>query len=349
MTDPRRSESASDSDIASPLQSRENGSLAPSTCNNSTSPSRSARADQSSSPRCSSSNLLLNNNPLPKAKPQRKAANRPPGPSSTSRIPISQIATPDPTNGRAEIDSEAIQQLASSIAAIGLINPITVRPTQTGYILIAGNRRLTAMQRLNAKYIDATVLNVDNLTSATITLTENVSRSNLTPVEEACQLHNLVENHPNGVEGVATTLSRSPNWILDRLDILAWPESLRTSVHERKISLAAAKRLAKIQPDKLREERIYQAATHGINTRTAALWLQDAIAAATPPAPVSQITGQIDNNTYVTETAVSCWLCRTLAKLETTRTLRICEPCITNVESQLQAQASPLQHPAPTP
>lgn len=233
------------------------------------------------------------------------------------------------------IDPDKVRELSNSIAAIGLINPITVRPTENGYELIAGNRRFQAHQLLNARFIDATVLNVDDVTKDTITLTENIARSNLSPVEEACQLHNLVENHPQGAEGVATVIARSLNWILDRLDILAWPESLRQHVHDHKISLSAAKRLAKITPPQVCEERIHQAAIHGINTRTAALWLQDTLAIGTPDPQTSQKTSPEGQTVYVTQTKVHCALCQELTALDQTRPIRACEPCLNTIHTAL--------------
>lgn len=215
---------------------------------------------------------------------------------------------------------------------MGLINPITVRAVDGGYELIAGMNRLLAVQRLNARYIDATVLNADDLLADTVRLTENVARSNLSPVEEACQLHNLVEENPQGVDGVGTMIGRSPGWIQDRLEILSWPASLRQYVHEKKVSLAAAKRLSKIADPSVREERIHQAAVHGINARTASLWYQNSVAESAGRAENAPIATDGPVQEYTTETRVQCFVCLCPIVLERTRTMRVCEDCMVRVK-----------------
>jgi ParB/RepB/Spo0J family partition protein len=254
------------------------------------------------------------------------------------------IDVPDPNNTRLQIDTEELVCLINSIASIGLINPITLRKNGPRFELIAGNRRLTAVRRLGKHAISAIVLEVDDLTRDTVCLSENLQRSNLSPVEEAVALNNLVENNPAGVDGVAATVSRGVNWILDRLEILNWPPSLQEAVHTTKISLAAAKRIARIQPDELRETRIHQAAAHGINARTASLWLQDANAeepqVSTPP----ENTGFGEHAAQIPETTIPCWLCQAQTIIHETKPLRICATCISSVHAQVNAQQTPPTH-----
>lgn len=152
------------------------------------------------------------------------------------------------------------------------------------------------------------------------------------------QLAPLVRDHPNGVDGVSVAIGRTVNWILDRLEICDWPESLQVHVHNHKITLGAAKRLTRIQPPELRETRITQAAATGINTRTAALWLQDAEVLSAPVSNVSEIRHSYDGPAYETETRVQCFICREPAKMEDTVPTRICNPCLLKLEDAARQQ-----------
>ena len=256
-------------------------------------------------------------------------------------LPIARIRTdPDELN-RLDPDPEPTKALAASIAAIGLINAITVSPDGDHFIIVAGRRRLEAHRLLARDTIRATILTNHPDHNSIIKLTENVARSNLTPIEEAMQLAPLVNAHPQGVDGVAVATGRTVNWILDRLDMCDWPQSLQVHVHNRQITLAAAKRLAKILPEELRETRIQQAAATGINARTAALWLQDTQAGYQPVSELSEKQRFHAETTYETETRVDCFLCRGLAKIEDTISVRVCNPCLLKLQHEIDAQPAP--------
>ncbi len=257
-------------------------------------------------------------------------------------LPLDVIEQDQTNANRINPDPQRITELARSIAISGLINPITVRKTDGSYVLVAGVGRLAAVRSLGWTEIPVTVIIASNLQSDTIRLSENVARSNLSPVEEATQLAHLVEHNPNGVDGVSTAIGRAASWILDRLEIMDWPDILAQYVHEKRISLAAAKRLARIQPDELRTQRINDAAHHGINAATAALWLQ--ASRWSPAQTTPEIRGpQIDVAPhYSTTTTVNCFVCRTDAPLERTHPVRICHPCLASIQAQATGHPMPV-------
>ncbi len=243
-------------------------------------------------------------------------------------VSINQIQTEDGSPNRLDEDPERIKQLANSIAQDGLINPITLRDNDGKLEILAGRRRLAAFKLLGRSSIPATIRQAENHQAATIKLAENVARSNLSPVEEATQLATAVKDHPGGVDGVAQAIGRSTNWVLDRLDMCDWPESLLTHVHSGKISMAVAKRLARVTDPHHREYLINQAARCGINARTAALWLQDANALYPTNDPTSEKSTGNTITTYRTTTEVQCFVCSEWRDLAQTTPARICHPCI---------------------
>lgn len=247
-------------------------------------------------------------------------------------IPLTAISKTQVMNGRLELDPDAVAALARTIAANGLLNPITVRPTPQGFELVAGLTRLAAATLLGWTSIPANIRALDNQSAHTIRLVENIQRSNLSPVEEAMQLGPLVDSHPDGADGVALDIGRKLPWILDRLELLQWPPSLLEHIHNKRISLAAAKRLTRIQPPQLREERITQAAHYRIDARTAALWLQDSIATAPLESQLSENAKNPDLREYDTRTSVLCFVCRQRKDSQSTIPTHVCTDCYAELQ-----------------
>ncbi len=245
-----------------------------------------------------------------------------------SQVRIDQILLDDQTPNRLNDDDDSLKELAQAIATDGLINPITLRNNNGRLEIIAGRRRLQAFKILGRTHIPATIRTTTDSQAATIKIAENTARSNLSPVEEATQLAIAVKEHPAGVDGVAIAIGRSINWVLDRLEMVEWPETLLAHVHTAKISLSAAKRLARIHDPEQREYYIEQAARCGINTATAALWLQDANSLPQNATPVSENVAQVGNIAYKTTTHVQCFRCEEWRELTTTTPARICNHCI---------------------
>lgn len=117
---------------------------------------------------------------------------------------------PNPFQPRLAFPEEGIRQLADSIVAIGLTNPITVRATGDRYELIAGERRLRAHRLLGKPSIEAIVVDADDGQSAAMALSENIDRADLTDFEIAEGIHQLEEKFPKRSHlAAALNLSRS--------------------------------------------------------------------------------------------------------------------------------------------
>ena len=267
----------------------------------------------------------------------------------TTHIQIRDIDTPDELNGRLGLDENRISELTHLIARDGLLTPILVRAVGDRYELIAGNHRLAAMRRLNWDQTAAMLIAGDDYEAARLRLVENTARTDLSPVEEAKQLAVLVEAHPNGVDGVAADIHRRTEWILDRLEIVQYPESLLQHVHAKRISLAAAKWLARQPDDVIRETNIHFAATGGCTARMARQWLNQAVAEDIPAPPASENARFSDGDAFLTRTLARCFVCRDHFDLDQTRPERLCTRCIESIEQTWQNPPTnpprPAEHP----
>lgn len=243
------------------------------------------------------------------------------------RIPLDAIDYTNETNGRFQTDQEHVANLAAQMARSGLMHPIVVRTTEHGYEVIAGRNRVDAAHRLGWTSIPANVQQVDDQAAGTMRLAENVQRSQLSAVEEATQLAPLVESHPRGIDGVAQDIGRGANWILDRLDLLDYPRELLSYIHTKDLSLAAAKYLAKIQPEELRTARIEEAAHFHIDSKTARLWLQQVEASAPGEFVTPEIASPATPTTVQTVSTVICIKCQQRLDVRECVPTHICRPC----------------------
>lgn len=107
---------------------------------------------------------------------------------------------PNPAQPRLEFDDEKIGQLVGSIADVGLLQPISIRPTSGGYEIIAGERRFRAYQQLGKKQIECIVLKVSDEQNVLLALAENLSRDDLSDYEVAKAVIAYKSNFPNKTE-----------------------------------------------------------------------------------------------------------------------------------------------------
>ena len=106
---------------------------------------------------------------------------------SLRELPIGSVL-PNPYQPRTHVDQDALAELAASIEASGLLQPVVVRPRNGKFELIAGERRWRAIQRLGWAKIPAVVKDVDDQTLLTLALIENLQRDDLTCIDEAAGL-----------------------------------------------------------------------------------------------------------------------------------------------------------------
>ena len=104
--------------------------------------------------------------------------------SQLKQISIDKIKT-NPNQPRIGFEEESLRQLADSIRENGLLQPISVRETYTGYEVIAGERRLRACRMLGYQQIPAIVIDAGEVQSAQLALIENIQRQDLNAIEEA--------------------------------------------------------------------------------------------------------------------------------------------------------------------
>ena len=172
-------------------------------------------------------------------------------------LPIASIQ-PSRRNPRQRMD---IDELAESLRAHGLLEPIVVRRRGAGYELIAGHRRLEAAKLLEWPTIEAKVLVVTPEQAYILTLVENLQREDLTAHEEAEALGALVRERRWSVRKVAEAIRRDPMYVSRRLRVFEDPV-LRQPVLEQRLPVSTAEVLLRVEPDQ-RAELVEEAIANG--------------------------------------------------------------------------------------
>jgi ParB family chromosome partitioning protein len=135
---------------------------------------------------------------------------------------------PNPNQPRSEFDAAAIDELAASIAAVGLLQPVVVRAADDRYVLVAGERRLRAVKQLGWDEVTAVIRDeTDEATNLTEALVENLQREDLTPLEEAAAYRELLEEYGMTHEQVADRVGKSRSAVSNTLRLLQLPVGIQ--------------------------------------------------------------------------------------------------------------------------
>lgn len=130
------------------------------------------------------------------------------------------VIRPNPRQPRRSIDAEGLEELARSIAAVGVVQPVIVRPAGDGYELIAGERRWRAAQLAGYTFVPVIVRDASDTESLELALVENVVREDLNPIDEAYALQVLLEDLGVTQEALADRVGKSRSAIANKVRLL---------------------------------------------------------------------------------------------------------------------------------
>jgi len=162
-------------------------------------------------------------------------------------IPLDEIR-PNPSQPRKIFDEPKIDELAASIKEIGLIQPIVVKSVDGGYELIVGERRLRAARKAGLEKIPALIQEVDIAEQRLMALVENIHRSDLSSVEEAFALRDILDETECSQSELADKLGRSQSSIANKLRLLKLEEPVRQMILSGKLGERQARCLIPLPP-----------------------------------------------------------------------------------------------------
>ncbi len=158
--------------------------------------------------------------------------------------------SPNPYQPRKIFDEEKIGELAASISENGVFQPIIVKQFNDKYIIVSGERRYRACQKLKLATIPAIVRNYDESKVAEIALIENLQRENLTAMEEASAYQTIMKELGLTQAELAKKIGKSRSYITNVVGLLSLPKEVAELVSEGKITSGHARPLSKLKDEK---------------------------------------------------------------------------------------------------
>lgn len=158
---------------------------------------------------------------------------------------------PNPFQPRTEFDEEALSELAASIKAIGIVQPITVRAVEEGkYEIIAGERRFRASKLAGLSTIPAYIRKTEDDSLLELALIENIQREDLNAIEVAISYQRLIDECNLTQDGLSERVGKKRATIANYLRLLKLPAQIQLAVRDKKISMGHARAILGVEdPD----------------------------------------------------------------------------------------------------
>lgn len=247
--------------------------------------------------------------------------------SEIKEIPIGKIKVGE-HDQRIEIDDEELDGLVVSIRRLGLVYPCIVVPQGDEFLLVEGHRRLAACKKLDKQTVRCSVEDASREKASEIAFAGNFFRKELTSVELASGINDMLVNKIKTVAEIAAGFHRSENWVLSMAAICSWPQDVLEAMHHCGLSISAASNLALVTEDTYRDFLLRNAVESGASARTTAAWLQawrsmqpaeEAITAepvSGPPPPAPMLP------------QAPCFCCSTVLPMNELSHVPICGECV---------------------
>lgn len=156
---------------------------------------------------------------------------------------------PNPLQPRHDFDDEALSELSTSIANLGVIQPITLRRREDGkYTIISGERRWRASQMAGLETLPAYIREVDDEDLHAMALVENIQRENLNAIEIALGMQRLIEECGLTQEAMAEKVGKKRSTVSNYMRLLGQPSEVQLALKEGVISMGHAKAIAALEP-----------------------------------------------------------------------------------------------------
>ena len=183
-------------------------------------------------------------------------------------LPVKDIS-PNPFQPRREFDPERLEDLASSIRLYGVLQPVVVRTSGTGYQLVTGERRLRASQLVGLREIPAVLRDYSDVEMNAVALVENLQRENLNPIEEAIAYRRLIDEFGFTQEELSEKVGKSRPFIANTVRLLNLPPTVQEYVSRGTMSPGQARPLLVLPTATLQVEAAKEIVSRALTARGA--------------------------------------------------------------------------------
>jgi ParB family transcriptional regulator, chromosome partitioning protein len=177
------------------------------------------------------------------------------------------LIDPSPYQPRTRFREEALDELARSIQASGIIQPLVVRPIGGRFQLIAGERRWRASQRAGLGKVSAIIRQVSDELALEMTLVENIQREDLNAIEQARAFARLMEEFQLTQESVAERTGKDRTTVANAIRLLKLEDTIQDWIEEGKLTAGHGRALLAVPEPQLRMRYAQRAARGGLTVR----------------------------------------------------------------------------------
>lgn len=176
---------------------------------------------------------------------------------------------PNRYQARKDFDLNEHKSLVDSIRKSGIIQPILVRKFDSGYEIIAGERRWRAAQEAGFKDVPVIVREAGEQDAAVISLIENLQRTNLNPLEEADAFHRLIHEFNLSHEAISAAVGKDRSTVTNALRLLKLPENVREALARGTLSAGHARAILALESVEEQKNLFHAILSKGLNVREA--------------------------------------------------------------------------------
>ena len=196
------------------------------------------------------------------------AALIPRGSGGLQEIDLDRIV-PNPWQPRTSVDESALAELAASIREHGILQPVIVTRTESGYTLVAGERRWRAARLAGLRTVPALVKDTTPQQLLQLALVENIQRQDLNPLEEAAAYRQLIDEHGLTQEEISRRVGKSRSAIANSLRLLNLPTEAKQALADGRITEGHARTILSLPTLDQQLELLASMLSHGITVREA--------------------------------------------------------------------------------
>jgi ParB family chromosome partitioning protein len=182
--------------------------------------------------------------------------------------------TPNRFQPRKKFDTDEQNALVTSVKERGIIQPIIVRKTDSGYEIIAGERRWRAAQAAGLREVPIIIRKAEDIHIAELSLIENIQREELNPVEEADAYQTLITKFNLSQEEISSRVGKDRSTIANTLRLLKLPADVKTALIQKKISAGHARALLALGSEKERISLLKEILKKNLSVRETEQWVK---------------------------------------------------------------------------
>lgn len=232
---------------------------------------------------------------------------------------------------RMEFDDEEVSDLAASIRRIGIIVPLVVAADGNDFLLVAGHRRLKAAAKVGLTKVPCLVRKDNEAERKEVSFAENLFRTDLTPIEVAAGIRDILEQETMTIMELGSAMHRSKHWLTQMVNMLAWPDDVTQAIHEGWLSVAAGANIALINDDTYRGFLLKNAFEGGVTARTTAAWLQAWRSMEPSDVAVTREPGPAAQASVPAVPQAPCLCCMQVFRTDELAHVAVCVECVSAI------------------